>query len=260
MTDQRQDKQIELERYDQRASSVLAAGRINELGPDGPDDTPIELRAPYVLYESHIKAHSRPGLRVLDLCCGNGQHSLVAARLGADVVASDIAPANVALTLARARRAGLSLEGMVADAEQPPWPDGTFDVVTLAGSLSYVDLEVFLRGVLRILRPGGAFIFVDSLNHNPIYRLNRWLHYLRGRRSLSTLQRMPTLATLQRIRADFPDLHVSFHGIFSFLSPVLRLAGPARTAHWLDAADRHLPILHRFGFKIVAVGHKSIGR
>jgi hypothetical protein len=36
------------------------------------------------------------------------------------------------------------------------------------------------------LKNKGAFIAIDSLNNNPIYRLNRYLHYLKGERSLST--------------------------------------------------------------------------
>jgi 2-polyprenyl-3-methyl-5-hydroxy-6-metoxy-1,4-benzoquinol methylase len=260
MPAQRNDKQIELERYDQRASHVLDADQVAALGPDGPEGTRNELRTPYTRYAALIRAHARPGAKVLDLCCGNGQHTLAAARLGAKVVAADIAPANVAVTLARAKLAGLSIDGIVCDAEQLPWGEPTFDLVTCAGSLSYADLDLFIGGVRRVLKPGGAFVFVDSLNHNPIYRLNRWLHYRRGRRSLSTLRRMPTLNTIKRIRVEFPDLLVSFHGIFSFLAPALGWADSARAARWLDTADHCLPCLHRYAFKIVAVGHKPLAR
>ena len=148
------------------------------------------------------------------------------------------------------------LTGATADAEQLPWPDASFDVITCAGSLSYVNLDRFLSEVVRLLQPGGAFIFADSLNHSPIYLLNRWWHFSRGHRSLSTIQRMPTMGTLQCIRRDFPDLQVSYHGIFSFLAPLLRLLGSTRAACWLDAADRRLPWLHRYAFKVVGVGHK----
>ena len=250
------DKAAERARYDLRAGTIINSGRIEQLGSDGAEGVPEVLRAPYLAYENHLRQHARSGISFLDVCCGNGLHSLTAARAGATVTVTDIAPRNVELTRARAALAGFALAGTAADAEQLPWPDGSFDVITCAGSLSYVDLERFLGEVARLLRPGGAFIFVDSLNHNPIYRLNRWRHYRRGERSLSTLRRMPTLDTLQRIRRDFPDLQVSYHGVFSFLAPLLQVLGPERCADWLDWADLRFPWLHRYAFKIVGVGHR----
>lgn len=254
MEPSRDDKSIERSRYESRALQVLAEG-VSRLVPAGAAGIARELREPYLVYEAFVQRHAQPGLRVLDLCCGNGQHSLTAARLGAQVTVSDIAPHNVELARARAQAAGLSVEGVVADAESLPFGADAFDVVTMAGSLSYVDLETFLGELRRVLRPGGAFIFVDSLNHNPIYRFNRWRHYRRGERSLSTLQRMPTLATLQRLRQDFPDLQVSFHGILTFLAPGLRLLGPERAARCLAWSDRLLAPGRRFAFKVVGVGH-----
>lgn len=254
-----QDKATERTRYNLRAEAVINSDQIHQLGPDGSEGVPLVLRAPYLAYETHIRQHARPGVVFLDVCCGNGLHSLTAAREGATVIVTDIAHRNVELTRARAAWAGLELSGAAADAEQLPWPDASVDVVTCAGSLSYVDLDRFLGEVVRLLRPGGAFIMVDSLNHNPVYRLNRWWHYRRGQRSLSTLRRMPTLDTLHIIRRDFPDLQVSYHGIFSFLAPLLRPLGPERAARWLDRADRQLPRLHRYAFKVVGVGHKPGG-
>lgn len=255
--DLRRDKAIELARYDQRADAVLSTGGPRLLGVDGANGMRAELRAPYLVYETHLRRHAKPGLQILELCCGNGQHSLVPARTGARVTVSDIAPNNVALAVARARADGLAIEGVVADAENLPFAPATFDVVAVAGSLSYVDLELLLREVCRVLKPGGAFIFVDSLNHNPIYRLNRWLNYRRGLRSRSVLKRIPTQATLGRIKRDFPDLEVSFHGIFAFLIPFLRPFGPDRAARWLDEADQRLSRYGHLAFKVVGCGHRK---
>ncbi len=258
MTDPGQDREIERQRYNERAGRQLAEAG-SALGPDGAAAVDPVLRRPYLVYEELVRRAARPGLAVLDLCCGDGLHSLTAARAGADVTASDIAENNLALARQRAARAGLPLRTVIADAEKLPLPDASFDLVTCAGSLSYVDLECFLAELRRVLRPGGAFIFVDSLNHNPAYRFNRFLHFLRGRRSRSTLERMPTQATLARIRADYPDLQASYHGVFAFLAPVLRLLGPARAAECLDRWDAAQPGLHRQAFKVVGFGHRPAG-
>jgi ubiquinone/menaquinone biosynthesis C-methylase UbiE len=245
-----------MERYERRA--LLMLNQPRQLGPDGPAALASEFQTPYRVYEALIAQHTGPGMRLLDVCCGDGRHSLAAAASGCQITVSDIAPANLAAARLRAERAGFTIETVVANAEQLPFPDGHFDLVTCAGSLSYVDLELFLAQVTRILRPEGAFIFVDSLNHNPVYRLNRWIHYLRGHRSRSTLLRMPTITTVRRIGEVFPGLQVSYHGIFSFLALALRPLGRERAARWLDAADIIFSRFQHHAFKVVGIGRKPI--
>jgi ribosomal protein L11 methyltransferase len=67
-----------------------------------------------------------PGRRVLDVGCGSGALSVVAARAGADVVAIDIDPVAVDATLANA-----AANGVEVDATTAPLADlsGTWDVV-----------------------------------------------------------------------------------------------------------------------------------
>jgi 2-polyprenyl-3-methyl-5-hydroxy-6-metoxy-1,4-benzoquinol methylase len=60
------------------------------------------------LLEELFRDISLPGKRVLDLGCGSGQVSLLAASMGASVHAIDIAPRMLALARASAERAGLA--------------------------------------------------------------------------------------------------------------------------------------------------------
>src|SRR4051812_44613907 len=69
-----------------------------------------------------------PGERVLDVAAGNGNASLAAARRGAEVTASDYVPALLDGTMARARAEGLEIGIEMADAENMPFADGTYDV------------------------------------------------------------------------------------------------------------------------------------
>src|SRR5919202_1848887 len=55
---------------------------------------------------------------LLDVAAGNGNLALLAAEEGADVVASDLAPAQVDLGRARTQAAGVDVEWVVADAEE----------------------------------------------------------------------------------------------------------------------------------------------
>jgi SAM-dependent methyltransferase len=251
-----QQKLIERDRYDQRARALLDHQDV-ALGPDGAASQPLTIRAPYLVYEDYIRRSVTPGAQSLDVCCGTGLYSLIAAGAGATATASDIAEHNLALARRRAERAGLPLHTVSADAEQLPFRDQSFDIVTCAGSLSYVEPTRFLAEVRRILRPGGWFVCIDSLNHNPVYRLNRYVQYLRGRRTKATLLRMPTLDTVRVLNQQFGAAETSFHGAGSFLAPVIKpLLGEDRTAGALDRFDRRWPELHRWAFKFVFRGRR----
>ena len=251
------DKLVERDRYDQRARAFLA---INDppLGADGAASQPLAVRAPYLVFEKYIQRSVRPETAALDVCCGTGLYSLIAAGAGAEVTASDIAEHNLMVARRRAERIGIHLHTVATDAEHLPFPDGSFDVITCAGSLSYLNLDAFLAEVERLLRPNGWFVCVDSLNHNPIYRFNRYLQYLRGRRTKATLVRMPTMSTLTVLRSRFEACETSFHGVASFLSPALSpLFGEARTARILDQFDSRATLLHRWAFKFVLRGRRK---
>jgi SAM-dependent methyltransferase len=255
------DKEIERQRYDERARIALHGETEDLFQTEGARSIPLPLRTPYLVYEKHIEHQVRPGSRVLDLCGGTGLHALTAARSGGDVTIVDIAPHNLALAERRATQAGLRVKTAVADGDSLPFADASFDVVICAGSLSYLDHDRLLLQLGRIMSPGGAFIFVDSFNHGPIYRLNRYIGYLRGRRSRSTLQRMPNDRLIARLRGIFPDLAVSYHGVLSFLGPLLApLTGALATARLLDRFDTlSPPWLKKLSFKIVGVGHLPSG-
>jgi hypothetical protein len=64
-------------------------------------------------------------------------------------------------------------------------------------------------------------IVVDSLNNNPVYRFNRYLHYLRGNRSKSTLTRMPTVSLLDKYTKKFGHTEVKYFGAITWVYPLL---------------------------------------
>ncbi len=106
-----------------------------------------------------------------------------------------------------------------------------------------------------MLRPGGIFICVDSLSHNPIYRFNRWIHYIKGVRTKSTLLRMPKMERIQSISQGFKSVEVRFFGAVSYLMPaVARIIGQGHAAEVSDAVDRVVRV-RRAAFKFVLVAH-----
>ncbi len=105
----------------------------------------------------------RPGERVLDVAAGTGNASVPAARAGADVVASDLTPELV--DVGRAEHADLTIDWQVADAEDLPFEDASFDVVmSCIGVMFAPHHQPAAREMLRVLRPGGR---LGLLNWTP---------------------------------------------------------------------------------------------
>lgn len=103
--------------------------------------------------------HREAPARVLEVGCGGGQFAarLAEENLASHVVATDRSERFVALTAAR----GVTAE--VADVQDLPFEDGSFDVVAAMWMLYHVpDLDRAFAELRRVLRPGGLFVAVTN--------------------------------------------------------------------------------------------------
>ena len=91
-----------------------------------------------------------------------------------------------------------------------PFDNETFDIIACAGGLSYGNNKLVLNEIHRVLKQNGTFICIDSLNENPIYKLNRYVHYLRGNRTKSTLKRMPDRKLLEDYKSKFGITKINY--------------------------------------------------
>ena len=101
----------------------------------------------------------------LEIGCGTGfflLNLMQAGVLDAGHV-TDISQGMVDVAVRNARSLGLEVAGQVADAEALPYPDASFDLVVGHAVLHHLpDVERALREVLRVLRPGGRFVFAGE--------------------------------------------------------------------------------------------------
>lgn len=107
-----------------------------------------------------------PGEAVLDLGCGAGFDTLVAAQLVGPVgrvAGVDMSPEMVAVAEAALRVANFpQVEFRVAQVEALPFPDASFDVALSNGVLNLIpDKPAALREIFRVLRPGARLQACD---------------------------------------------------------------------------------------------------
>ena len=97
------------------------------------------------------------GQEVLDVAAGNGNAAALAAAEGARVVASDFSPEQVERGRERTSAEGLDVEWVVADAEELPFEDQSFDcVLSVFGAMFAPRPERVAEELFRVVRPGGT--------------------------------------------------------------------------------------------------------
>jgi len=106
-----------------------------------------------------------PYQKALELGCGTGFFLLNLKQAGVLVEGhvTDLSPGMVEVARRNARALGFEVEGRVADAESIPYPDDSFDLVVGHAVLHHIpDVRLALAEVLRVLKPGGRFVFAGE--------------------------------------------------------------------------------------------------
>ena len=110
------------------------------------------------------EAAVKQGMKILDIASGTADLAIeFARRAGADnVVASDINHEMLAIGRRRLQTAGLAAETVEADAENLPFKDDSFDVVTVSfGIRNMTHKDRALKEMLRVLKPGGRLLVLE---------------------------------------------------------------------------------------------------
>jgi SAM-dependent methyltransferase len=104
----------------------------------------------------------KPGMKVLDVACGNGNLAISAAKAGAIVTGVDIAPNLLDHARVRAAGEGLDIRFEEGDAEDLPYQAGTFDVVvSMFGAMFAPRPEVVAGELVRVCRRGGRIALAN---------------------------------------------------------------------------------------------------
>ncbi len=153
-----------------------------------------------------------PGASVLDLCCGEGRHTVALARRGYRMTGLDLSALHLRLARQAAKEAGVNVRWRRADMRDIPWEDEFDAVINVFTSFGYFesDHEDFkvLAGVARALKPSGRFL-LDTINREWLVRhleTHGWQEGTDGTLSMED-RRLDLLASRQhnRVVSIYPD-------------------------------------------------------
>jgi ubiquinone/menaquinone biosynthesis C-methylase UbiE len=144
--------------------------------------------------------------RSLELGCGTGFFTLNLKLAGVldEAHVTDLSPGMVEVAQRNAHNLGFEVEGRVADAERLPYDDDTFDVVIGHAVLHHIpDLERSFAEILRVLKPGGRFVFAGEPTRHGDYvarRLSRFTWW-----AATNVTKLPLLAAWRRPQQELDD-------------------------------------------------------
>jgi demethylmenaquinone methyltransferase/2-methoxy-6-polyprenyl-1,4-benzoquinol methylase len=107
----------------------------------------------------------QPGERVLDVCAGTNAIgiALLKREPTLEVHAIDRSAAMQEVGRRRAESFGLRIQSVIDDVHTLPYPDDTFDVVTLQFASRHLRIQRVAEEIRRVLKPGGRFYHSDML-------------------------------------------------------------------------------------------------
>jgi len=115
--------------------------------------------------------------RVLDVATGAGHTGLFLASLGHDVTLGDIAQPMLDKASRAAAERGLKVTTALHAAEQFPYPDATFDLVTCRVAAHHFSFpEQFIAESARVLKSGGYFLLIDGSVADNQAEAEAWIH------------------------------------------------------------------------------------
>jgi ubiquinone/menaquinone biosynthesis C-methylase UbiE len=251
-------KEKEIEYYDKRAENWLKDNpdKIHEGDFEG--FNPLVLDSLKFCY-SWLGDHCQDK-KVLDYGCGNGIHSVSLAKMGAEkVIGIDLSEKSLAIARERVKRERLEgkIEFISMDCEKMEFPDNYFDIIFDGGTFSSLDLNKAYPELVRVLKPDGYLIGIETFGHNPFTNLKRKINEITGKRTKWAASHIFKTKDLEEIKKYFNKIETKFFHLISWVTfPFLNLPGGKFLLKLFEFFDKILlkiPLLRKYAFKVVFV-------
>lgn len=245
-------KEKEIEYYDKQAEKWLeekGAGDIEGFEP--------MILSSYRFLYHWLENHCRDKI-ILDYGCGNGIHSIRLAKMGAKkVIGIDLSEKSLAIARKRVEKEGLEekVEFILMDCEKMDFPGNFFDIIFDAGTFSSIDLNRAWPELVRVLKPEGILVGIETFGHNPITNLKRKINKLTGKRTKWAIEHIFQTKNSKESKKYFNKTEIHYFHLISWLAfPFLNLLGGKILLKSLEFVDKlllEISFFRKYAFKVV---------
>lgn len=222
----------------------------------------IRLFSSYHFCEEWIRRNLTPGMKFLDFGCGHGMHSILPAKLGAEVYAIDLSEESLKIARERADREHVSdkIKFIKMDCESLEFPDNYFDIIWDGGTFSSLDIERVFSELSRVLKTGGKLIGIETFGHNPLANFKRWINKKVGKRTSWAADHIIKTRDLKLAEQYFDQVEIRYFHLLSMSAfPFRKLPGGKllfKTLDYFDTILLKFTFLKKYAFKIVFIFSK----
>jgi len=196
--------------------------------------------------------------KLLDYGCGTGEKAVQAIKDNWIFSGIDISEKSIA----QAKKIYCNLANVsfqVMDCEQTKFADNTFDIVFDFGTFSSINIKKAVPEIIRILKPDGALICIETLGHNPIINFKRQINVLLGKRTRWASSHIMKMHNWKLIEEKFISTKIRHFNLLAVLfSPFMRVFPTdisTKIIKYLWSADDLIlksPFIKKYAFKTVA--------
>ncbi|MEZ6138942.1 MAG: methyltransferase domain-containing protein [Zavarzinella sp.] len=193
------------------------------------------------------------GKKLLDFGCGHGITSVIFGQRGATVEGFDLSPQYIEEARLRAEINQVDARFLVANAEDLPYADNSFDLVWGNAILHHLDLNRAAIEIWRVLKSDGVAVFCEPWGGNPVLQFAR--NYLPYPGKCRTIDERPfDTADITHLKQLFDVQTIGFE-FFGMIRRVLfREPGAGGLLSKIDRwVLRRVPYLQQFARYTVVV-------
>lgn len=191
------------------------------------------LRSSHIFFLQRLKSliNDRP-IKVLDYGCGPGIKLIDLAKPSVRIFGIDISPKSIEYANQIKIEKNLNAHFEVMDCEKTTFPDNFFDIIVDYGTLSSLNIQCAIPEVVRILKPDGHLVSIETLGHNPFSNFKRSINVLFGQRTKWSAFHIMKLKDWDYTKSYFHNSQMDYFGLtVLFIAPILKIL----PSNWHDS-------------------------
>jgi ubiquinone/menaquinone biosynthesis C-methylase UbiE len=202
------------------------------------------------------------GKKILDYGCGNGIHSVFLAECGGNVTGIDLSENQLEIAKKRTQKKGIEdrVNFIKMDCEKLDFPGNSFDIIFDGGTFSSLDLNKVFSELVRVLKPDGFILGIETFGHNPFTNLKRRFNKASGKRTEWAASHIFQNKDFLSAQNYFNKIEIKYFHLISWAAfPFLNLPGGRIMLKLLETADKILfviPFFRKYAFKVVFIFSK----